>query len=228
MGKTKTANVYEVKEEKKEASFEVVKSEEKKEKQPKVRSKSYQASKTKIESGKSYTVPNAIKLVKEISYSKFEGSMELHIVVKKAGSSAQVTLPYSGGKQKKIEIATDVTIKKLQDGKKDFDILLATADMMPKLVAFARILGPKGLMPNPKNGTIIKSEKDASKFSGNTLSLKTEKDAPLIHIVVGKVSQKDEELVENIDTVLKALGKDKQVVRVFLKSTMSPSVKLII
>jgi len=228
MGKTKTANVYEVKEEKKEASFEVVKSEEKKEKQPKVRSKSYQASKTKIESGKSYTVPNAIKLVKEISYSKFEGSMELHIVVKKAGSSAQVTLPYSGGKQKKIEIATDVTIKKLQDGKIDFDILLATADMMPKLVAFARILGPKGLMPNPKNGTIIKSEKDASKFSGNTLSLKTEKDAPLIHIVVGKVSQKDEELVENIDTVLKALGKDKQVVRVFLKSTMSPSVKLII
>ena len=228
MGKTKTANVYEVKEEKKEESFEVVKSEEKKEKQPKVRSKSYQASKTKIESGKSYTVPNAIKLVKEISYSKFEGSMELHIVVKKAGSSAQVTLPYSGGKQKKIEIATDVTIKKLQDGKIDFDILLATADMMPKLVAFARILGPKGLMPNPKNGTIIKSEKDASKFSGNTLSLKTEKDAPLIHIVVGKVSQKDEELVENIDTVLKALGKDKQVVRVFLKSTMSPSVKLII
>jgi large subunit ribosomal protein L1 len=192
----------------------------------KVRGKKYQELKAKIEPGKKYKLPTAIKLVKETSYSKFDGTMELHIVVKKTGVNIQVTLPHSAGKQKKIEVASEETIKKLTEGKVDFDLLLATPDFMPKLVPFARILGPKGLMPNPKNGTIIKSAKDADKFSGNSQNLKTEKDAPLIHTVVGKVSQKDSELEENIEVILKALGKDKLVVRAFLKSTMSPSVKL--
>ncbi len=194
--------------------------------EPKERGKKYQSSKTKIALGKIYKLSDAIPLVKDVSYSKFVGTMEAHIVVKKTGTSAQVTLPYSGGRAKKIEVASELTIKKLQSGKIDFDILLATADMMPKLVAFARILGPKGLMPNPKNGTLIKSVKDADRFSSNTLNLKTEKEAPLIHTSFGKVDQKDEELILNLETIINALGGNKQIVRVFIKSTMSPSIKV--
>jgi large subunit ribosomal protein L1 len=192
----------------------------------KIRSKKYQTSKAKIEPGKKYKVSEAIKLVKETSYSKFDGTMELHIVVKKSGINFQVTLPHSAGKAKKVEVADDSTLKKIETGKIDFEILLATAEMMPKLVPFAKVLGPRGLMPNPKNGTVIKSAKDAEKFGGNSQTIKTEKDAPLIHTVVGKVSQKDSELEENINEIVKVLQKDKQIERAFLKSTMSPSVKL--
>ncbi len=199
---------------------------EKKEKQPKVRGKKYLEAKTKIDKTKLYTLPDAIKAVKETSYSKFDGAVELHLVVKKTGTSANVSLPHLAGRQKKIEVASEETLKKIQGGKIDFDVLLATAEMMPRLVPFARVLGPKGLMPNPKNGTLIKSAKDAEKFSGNTLALKTEKEAPLIHTVIGKVSQNDKELVENAEAIFVALGKDKQVVRAYAKATMGPSVKL--
>ncbi len=192
----------------------------------KVRSQKYQGSKSKVAAGKLYSTKEAVNLVKETSYSKFDGTVELHLVVKKQGTNAQVTLPYSGGKQKKIEVVTDATIKKLESGVVDFDVLLATPDMMPKLVAFARILGPKGLMPNPKNGTMIKSAKDAEKYSANSLSLKTEKEAPLMHMAVGKVSQKEEELVANIEAIMKALGGSKQVIKAYTKATMGPAIKL--
>lgn len=194
----------------------------------KTRGKRYQESKAKIKPGEKYKISEAIKLVKETSYSKFDGTMELHLVVKKTGTNTQVTLPYQGGKAKKVEVASEETIKKLTSGKIDFDTLLALPDMMPKLVPFAKVLGPKGLMPNPKNGTIIKNPKEAEKFGGNSQLLKTEKDAPLIHTVVGKVSQKDEELAKNIEAIFKALGGEKSVDRAFLKSTMSPVVKLLV
>ena len=193
--------------------------------EPKARSKKYLEAKSKIVRDRLYTLPEAIKIVKETSYSAFTGTMEVHLIVKKVGTSARVTLPHSAGKQKKIEVASEDTIKKLTEGKIDFDILLATADMMPKLVAFAKLLGPKGLMPNPKNGTLIKSEKDAEKFSTNTVTIKTEKSAPLIHAVFGKVDQPDTELAENLQAILAGIGKI-QIVRAYIKSTMSPSVKL--
>ena len=155
-------------------SEEDTKSETKKvEKTPKARGKKYQEAKSKTDRNKLYSQKEAVKLVKQTSYSKFDGSIELHMVVKKVGISANVTLPNSAGRVKKIEVATDETIKKLQAGKIDFDVLLATAEMMPKLIPFAKVLGPKGLMPNPKNGTLIKSEKEAEKFSVNTLTLRT-------------------------------------------------------
>lgn len=193
----------------------------------KVRGKKYIEAKGKIDRNKSYKASDAITLVKDSSYSAFDGTMEVHLVVKKIGVSANVTLPHSAGKAKKIEVASEETIKKLQAGKVDFDVLLATADFMPKLVAFAKILGPRGLMPNPKTGTLIKSEKDADKFSANTQSLKTEKIAPLIHTTFGKVSQKNEELEENLEAILKGIGR-LQIVRAYIKSSMSPSVKLAI
>ncbi|AKM83327.1 hypothetical protein A2422_00740 [Candidatus Woesebacteria bacterium RIFOXYC1_FULL_31_51] len=192
----------------------------------KIRGKKYIEAKNKINKNNLYKPEEAIKLVKEFNLTKFDGTFELHIVTKKQGTTANCTLPFSSGKQKKIEVADDKTIEKLKTGKVDFDILLATAEMMPKLVVFARILGPRGLMPNPKNGTLIKSVKDAEKFSGNTLTLKTEKEAPLIHTIFGKVSQKNEELVKNAETIINALGGSKQIIRAFVKSTMSPSIKL--
>ena len=191
-----------------------------------VRGKKYVSAKAKFDHEKHYKVAEAVKLVKESSYSKFDGTMELHIVLKKAGISTQVTLPHQAGREKKVEVATDETVEKLKTGKIDFDILVATPEMMPKLVPFARLLGPKGLMPNPKNGTLVNDPKKAKSFSTATVTLKTEKDAPLIHTVVGKVSQKDEETVGNIESILKALGGGKQIVRAFVKATMSPAIKI--
>jgi len=199
---------------------------EKKAKAPKVRGKKYQEAKTKINPANLYSLPEAIKLAKETSYSKFDGSLELHLVLKKIGVSANVKFPFSAGKEKKIEIADDTTVVKLKEGKIDFDILLATAEMMPKLVPFARILGPRGLMPNPKNGTLISDPKKAKAFSPNSITVKTEKEAPLIHTVFGKVSQPEKELVENAEAILTALGKDKQIVKAFTKASMGPSVKI--
>jgi len=157
---------------------------EKKAKAPKTRGKKYTQAKAKINPTKLYPLKEAVSLVKETSYSAFDGAVELHLVVKKTGTSARVTLPHSAGKEKKVEIASDETIKKLEGGKIDFDVLLATPEMMPKLVPFAKVLGPKGLMPNPKNGTLISDVKKAQGFSGKTLSVKTEKEAPLIHLCI--------------------------------------------
>ena len=192
----------------------------------KVRGKKYVESKKKFDNVKVYSAAEAIKLVKETSYSKFDGTVELHLLVKKTGISAQVTLPHAAGKTKRVEIASDATIEKLKNAKIDFDILIATPEMMPKLVPFARLLGPKGLMPNPKNGTLVPDAKKAQSFSAATVTLKTEKEAPLVHTVLGKVSQDAKELAENLEAIFKAFGGGKQIDKAYIKATMGPSVKV--
>lgn len=199
--------------------------EKKAKREPKVRGKKYQEAKAKVDRNKTYSVGSAIALVKSTSFSAFDGSVELHLVVKKTGLSANVSLPHAAGREKKIEVADESTIKKLQEGKIDFDVLIATTEMMPKLVPFARILGPKGLMPNPKNGTLVPDLKKAKTFSGNSVTIKTEKEAPLIHTVIGKVSQSEKELEENLQVIVKGVS-DKQIVKAYLKATMGPSVKV--
>jgi large subunit ribosomal protein L1 len=195
----------------------------KKVKGPRVRGKKYVESKGKINIANLYTLAEAIKLAKETSYSSFDGSMEMHIQVKKTGTSVNVALPHSLGKEKKVEVASDETIKKLSEGKVDFDVLVATPDMMPKLVPFARLLGPRGLMPNPKNGTLTS---DPKKYSAGSVTIKTEREAPLIHTMFGKVSMEDKLLSENAEAILKALGGARQVVKIFIKPTMGPSIKV--
>ncbi len=191
----------------------------------KVRGKKYQNVKAKVDKAKLYKLAEAIKLLKEISYTNFDGTVEIHLVVKKAGLTAEVLLPHFVGRKKKIEIADEATLVKLKTGKIDFDVLLAKPEFMPKLVPYAAILGPKGLMPNPKNKTIIKTEEDAKEFSKNKVQIKTEKTAPVIHIAVGKIKQKEQELVENINAVLDVIDR-KKILKAYLCSTMSPSIKL--
>lgn len=192
----------------------------------KIRGKKYVESKKRFDNSKVYSVSEAIKLVKETSYSKFEGTVELHMIVKKTGISASCNLPHQAGKEKRIEIASEKTIENLKVGKIDFDILVATAAMMPKLVPFARVLGPKGLMPNPKNGTLVPDEKKAKAYSTGSVILKTEKEAPLVHTVIGKVNQDAKELSENLEAIFKAFGSGKQVDKAYIKATMGPSVKV--
>lgn len=192
---------------------------------PRLRGKKYNEAKAKVERNKLYSAKEAIKLVKETSFSKFDGSVELHLVVKKTGLSVNISLPHSAGREKKVEIASDETIKKLETGKIDFDILVATAEMMPKLVPFARILGPKGLMPNPKNGTLVPDIKKAKSVGGKGVTIKTEKEAPLIHTVIGKVSQNEGELEGNLAAIIKAVS-EKQIEKAYLKATMGPSIKI--
>lgn len=189
------------------------------------RSQAYQTAKAKVDPTKRYPLAEAIKLVKETSYSKFTGSVELHLMLKKEAFSANVDLPFSAGKAKKIEVADESTLAKLAAGKVDFDVLVATAEMMPKLVQFAKLLGPRGLMPNPKNGTLVKSASEAKSFGGNSVIVKTEKKAPLTHNVVGKVDQLDSELAANIEAIVKAVTK-QQIARASITSTMGPGVKV--
>lgn len=197
----------------------------KKEKKQKQRGKRYLAARTKIDPGKNYTPEEAARLVKETSISRFNGSVELHLVLAK-GLSTSLELPYSTGKTKRIEIANEETIEKLKEGKIDFDVLLAAPDMMPKLVPFAKLLGPRGLLPNPKQGTLVPDpQKAKEKFGGKTLQIKTEKNAPLAHLVVAKTIQPEDEIAKNIRAIMEAVG-PRNIQKAVVSSSMGPGIKL--
>jgi len=192
----------------------------------KVRGKKYQEAKKMVDPGKSYSLTEALKLAKKSSYSKFGGSIEVHFNVTKKGLNGEVVLPYLKGKEKKVAIFSEEVLGQIKDGKIDFEVLLATPADMPKLVPFAKILGPKGLMPNPKNGTIVNEPKKAAEsFSQPKFSYKTEADFPLIHSIIGKFAQKDEELIANFKALVVAIGQNN-IQKVTIKSTMGPGIKV--
>ncbi|MAG59743.1 hypothetical protein CMO96_03060 [Candidatus Woesebacteria bacterium] len=200
--------------------------EEKKAKEPKHVGKKYLAARAKVDPAKTYTPSEAATLVQKTSFSAFPGSVELHLVVGKEGINTQTELPHSTGTKKKIEIADEKTVEKLKKGKIDFDVLLASPAMMPKLVPFAKTLGPRGLMPNPKQGTITENPEQAKKkFGGNSISLKTQKDAPLIHTTIGKTNQPGREISENIKAVIEAIG-SKKVKKAVISASMGPGIKI--
>ncbi|MCX8009119.1 MAG: hypothetical protein N3A54_05490 [Patescibacteria group bacterium] len=137
-----------------------------------------------------------------------------------------VVLPHGTGKSIRVAIADDNVINELEQGLIEFDILVAHPSMMPKLAKFARMLGPKGLMPNPKNGTVHpEPEKRAQELSKGEVYFKTEPNNPIVHLRIGKVSFDDEKLVENIQALIKAIGKQK-IVKATLSATMGPGIKL--
>jgi len=189
---------------------------------------------TKVEKNKAYKLADALTLLPELKIAKFDETVELHINTTEKGISGAVTLPHGTGKAVRVEIisvATDLAhaeevIKKIEAGQIDFDVLIATPDSMPKLAKVARVLGPKGMMPNPKNGTVTpKPEETAKKFEGGQMNFKTEAKFPILHLSVGKVSFGDKKLSENIKAAIAAVNA-KKIKNVTLKSTMSPAVKL--
>ncbi|MFA6185410.1 MAG: hypothetical protein WCT51_01290 [Candidatus Shapirobacteria bacterium] len=194
----------------------------------KKRSKKYLTAKAKVDINKYYALAEAIKLVKATSLSKFEGKIEAHVTIFDIGNIGEINFPHLETASKKVVILNDTILAEIKDGKINFDILIATPATMPKLLPLARTLGPKGLMPNPKNGTLTdKPEESLKKLSVAKTTLKTEKKAPVLHTIVGKISQKDEEIIANVQELIKVL-KINKIKKFSLCATMGPSVKILI
>lgn len=198
------------------------------------RSSNYAAKLMEIHKDKTYSLSEALDLLKKVNLAKFDETVELHINTIEPGISGQVKLPHGTGKEIRIAIAdpsassgqVDELLNKIEAGKLDFDILIATPAAMPKLARVAKFLGPRGLMPNPKNGTISdKPEEAMKKFQGGQISFKTESKVPVMHLTVGKMSFGNDKLSENIRTLIDAIKKDR-ITKVTLKSTMSPGIRL--
>jgi len=211
---------------------EGIKVEDKKQKKVKVHvhGKRYKSAQTKIEYGKPYPIDDAFKLLREVSLTKFDATVELHINTIEKGLRGSVTLPHGTGKKIRVAIATPETIDKIvsaiEGGKIDFDALVAHPSVMSKLASVAKFLGPRGLMPNPKNGTISPTpDKVAKKLEAGEVNWKTESDFPIIHQVIGKLSFKDKQLEENFTALLMSIGVTK-IKNITLKSTMSPGIKV--
>lgn len=197
------------------------------------RSKSYLSKAELVDKNKKYTLEDAIKLLPQLKRAKFDETVELHFTLTDGSMSGSVVLPHGTGKQIKVAIADgknpqelDALIKKIESGNIDFDVLVATPDAMPRLARVARILGPKGLMPNPKAGTVTtKPEEVAQRYQGGQINFKTEAKFPLLHIAVGKMSFGEEKIKENIMAILKSID-HKKIKNATLKSTMSPAIPL--
>lgn len=225
---------------------------------PKKRGRHYQAVKGKVEEGKSYPLSEAVKLVKETSYAKFDASVEAHINLGlDAGQDGQqvrttVVLPRGTGKSTRVlvfaggkageaalsagadKVGDEATIGKIAaSGEVAFDAIVATPEFMPKLAKLGRILGPQGLMPSPKAGTVTdKPAEVVGQLKKGRVELRT-KGQPIIHAVIGRVSSPDEHLVENFKALLEELNRVKPsktkgqfIKSIFLTSTMGPSVRV--
>lgn len=219
----------------------------------KVRSKKYQTSSDSLNEGieakedgvtpsykdSSYRINEAVELVKKGSYSKFPGSLEVHINTRVPSVRGMVSLPFASAKKRTIiafgdgadksgadKVGTDSDLEAIEKGKIDFDILVATPSWMPKLAKLAKVLGPRGLMPNPKNNTVSDDLKKAVEgFQGGQIEYRTEPKAPVIHLGLGKLSQPTEELESNVKILLSTIGKSR-IKKVTLAPTMGPSVRI--
>ena len=213
--------------------------------------KKYVEATSKIEKNKAYTKEEAIKLVKETSVTKFDSSVEiamrLNLDTKKADQQLRgaIVLPNGTGKTKKVLVlakgpkATEAKeagadfvgdmdmIEKIEkENWFDFDTLIATPDMMPALGKIGKILGPKGLMPNPKTGTVTMDvKKGRVEYRTDTYGN--------VHALIGKVSFTDEALLQNlnafVNVILKAkpsVVKGSYVKNITISSTMGPGVKI--
>lgn len=192
----------------------------------KVRGKKYQAAKKLIDVTKYYPLSEAVQLVKKTSISKFEGKVEAHVTIADIGNVGEINFPHLESTSKKVVILNDTILEEIKAGQVNFDILIATPATMPKLLPLARVLGPKGLMPNPKNGTLTdKPEESVKRLSAAKTVVKTEKKAPIVHILVGKISQPEAELEANVAELIKVIKANK-IKKLALCATMGPCVKV--
>ena len=179
-----------------------------------------------VDSAKKYSLEEAVALLKKMKYTGFDESVEIHMNVEKTGLKGEVELPHATGKTVRVAIVNDAVLNELESGKMNFDILITHPSFMPKLAKYAKVLGPKGLMPNPKAGTISPTpEEVAKKFLKGTLRWRTEPKFPLIHQMVGKLSYDDAKLVENLKAFIEAVGKI-HIFQAYLSSTMTPGVRI--
>jgi len=194
---------------------------------PRQRSHRYQYLKKQTDPKKLYPLTEALKLQLQLSTSRKLKTTELHLNLTESGLRGEIALPHSTGKTSKIEIFSDKTIVKINANKIDFDILLATPKDMPQLARFAKTLGPKGLMPNPKNGNLIEDpQKRAKELSfGATLSYRTEPKTPLLHLNLGPITQDTNKLAENITVIIKKVNPIK-IKSAYLTTTHTPSTKI--
>ena len=221
------------------------------------RGKKYLEAAKKVESSKAYSADEAVALVKETSTVKFDASVEvafrLGVDPKKADQAIRgaVVLPHGTGKVQRVlvfakgEKAKDAEaagadyvgdsdmINKIQQGWFDFDVIVATPDMMAEVGKLGRVLGPKGLMPNPKTGTVtFDVAKAVNEIKAGKVEYRVDK-AGNIHVPIGKVSFEAAKLKENLaviyDTMLKvkpAAAKGTYVKNVTVTSTMGPGIKV--
>lgn len=197
----------------------------KKPKTKKVRSKRYQLARGQVDKTKTYAIDRAIELVLKLSSPKHP-TLTADINYHDEKFSGEVSLPHSTGKTLKVAIADDKLLEKVAKGDIDFDVLLAEPSMMSKVAKHAKTLGPKGLMPNPKNQTVTKNpQKRKKELEAGKLAIKTERKAPIIHVQIGQTTQKPKQIQENIESLVKFLNPNK-ISRLTLSSTMSPGVKI--
>lgn len=197
------------------------------------RSAKYLKSKEHIEMGKLYPLSEAMELVKKVSFSKFDGAVEVHLrlATKKSKAAAESTrgilqLPHGTGKEKNIVVIDEKMIEEIAKTKKiPFDIAIATPEMMPKVAKIAKILGPRGRMPDPKSGTVssnpaaviaeIKAGKTEYRIDANNN----------VHQVIGRVSWEDSKLLENAKVVITAFPKGR-LLSAYLAPSIGPSVAI--
>jgi len=221
--------------------------------------KKYQASVKLVEENRTYSPEEAVALAKKASFAKFDETVELHLRmgVDPRHSDQQVrgvaTLPNGLGKKVRIlvfaqgegarlaqEAGADVVggdelIKKIDEGFLDFDVAIASPDMMGKVGRLGKILGRKGLMPNPKAGTVVPPNdlpRAISEAGKGRAEFRLDRTA-IIHVPVGKVSFEEKKLVENLGAVIEAVMKAKPsgakgqyVKSAFLTTTMGPGIEL--
>ncbi len=224
------------------------------------RGKKYREAAAKIDRQRLYSPEEAIRLVKETSYANFDATVEAHIRLGVDPRHADqmvrgtVVLPHGLGKEVKVLVFAqgegarlareagadyvaddDSWIKKIQDGWLDFDVAIATPDMMSKVGRLGRILGPRGLMPNPKAGTVVQPEdipRVVKEAKAGRVEFRVDKTANL-HVPIGKVSFDDQKLLENFAVLLDAVKKARPaaakgtyIKRITLAPTMGPGVKV--
>ncbi|MFF5181647.1 50S ribosomal protein L1 [Micromonospora sp. NPDC000316] len=219
------------------------------------RSKSYRKAADVIDRSKLYTPAEAVKLAKETTNVKFDATVEvamrLGVDPRKADQMVRgvVNLPHGTGKTARVivfaggakaeeavaagadEVGTDELVARIQGGWLDFDAAIATPDQMAKIGRIARILGPRGLMPNPKTGTVTMDvTKAVQDIKGGKITFRVDKHSNL-HLIIGKASFTETQLVDNyaavLDEVLRAkpsAAKGKYLRKVILTTTMGPGV----
>lgn len=193
--------------------------------------KKYRAVAEKFDNKKTYSIEEAIKVMKENKVVKFDESVEVHIktnVDPKKGDQqlrSTVALPHGTGKTLRIAVVTSTSEKEAKEAGADivggeeliekmakeinFDILVATPEMMPKLAKMAKVLGPKGLMPNPKTETVTTKIKETVEALKKGKAAFKNDDTANVHQLVGKLSFEDAKLAENIKTFIEAVEKAK-------------------